>query len=74
MLARSRAGDVEQPAFRFVDVIEFRFVGGIGDAFVSGRMPSSQAITTTARDSRPLARLMGAVVISFSPVRRPMAA
>ena len=34
MLARPRTGDVEQPALGFVDVVEFRLVGGIGDALV----------------------------------------
>src|SRR5579862_5951729 len=40
----------------------------------SGRIPSSQAITMTARNSSPLARLMGAIVISLSPASPVMAA
>jgi hypothetical protein len=34
MLARPRTGDIEQSALCFVDVVELRFVGGIGNALV----------------------------------------
>jgi hypothetical protein len=34
VFARPRAGDVEKPPFSFVDVVQFRFVSGVGDALV----------------------------------------
>ena len=34
MFARPGAGDIEQPALCFVDVVEFCLVGGVGDALV----------------------------------------
>ena len=69
MLARPRAGDIEQSALGFVDVVELCLVRGVGDTLVERQLPSSQAITMTARNSKPFARLIGAVVMSPSPVR-----
>jgi hypothetical protein len=42
MFSRPRAGDVEQSPFGFVDIVQFRFVGGVGNALVEGKTPSSQ--------------------------------
>jgi len=34
VFARPRAGDVEQSAFSFVDIVQLRFVRGVGDALI----------------------------------------
>jgi hypothetical protein len=60
MFARPRAGDVEQPPFGFVDIVQFR---GVGDTLVEWQSALFAGITTMARNSKPLARLICAIVL-----------
>jgi hypothetical protein len=45
MLPRSSAGDIEQSALCFIDVVQLRLVGCVGNTLVERQNPSSQAIT-----------------------------
>ena len=75
MLPRPCAGHVEQSALGFVDVVQLRLVGGVSDAPVERK---DAFVARHHRDGEefesPLARLIGAVVISAAPVRPATAA
>src|ERR1700730_13610510 len=76
MFARPRASDVEESPFSFVDIVQFRFVGGVGHALVEWQ----NALVASHHDDRTkfqtlgLARLICAVTISLAPTRRSIAA
>ena len=58
MISRTRAGDVQQMAFGVVDLLQIGVVATVSMRACKGMISSSQAITTTARNSRPFARCM----------------
>jgi hypothetical protein len=65
MVSRPCAGDIEQVALGIIDFLQIRIVADRLDALLQGNYSSSQAITTTARNSKPLARCM--VLIETCP-------
>jgi hypothetical protein len=55
-VTRTRTGDVQQISFGIVHFLKIRIVADRLDSLLQGMTSSSQAITTTALNSSPLAR------------------